>query len=747
MLMESALDILANLALSTGTALDDQGPNVGILGPPGSPNGGSSSDADRGGLPGKREQWVLESRGAFIDPLSAPLTALTIQHEKMCVSEALAARDAVVHHLELACRSVREKAVTIEELRSEKEHLEGRLEELNGGAVRKGARGGDVNRRRCDNDTGGGEVDGLRSDGKNESTGNQTEVERLRGVIASLQVELQELKDRTQKSAIPEIDREQPPLAYEDQAVPSTLFPGSLAPPRLLTPEGSSASGRHRTAHNSVQERQDYFNLPIASPSQNLRKGQGFSPNTFPLLETPISSPYARHVVTLDSNDLDYKILSPTRSPNLSPHLLRHHSSTSTNYTTGSSSSSNFTPYHPYDEATSFHLASEEPSPKPEDLISARHEILAALPLPEDVPSDVLRPIVVPTPLTMQEWLSGVPLRPLLQNYRILQELTTTWCPAREEHGYFLTPVFKCTTNPRVTTAHRWTKVDVLGRMAGGRGCECFYNKDGKWYYAGTYTALRLADLTPKEFEQLSTETTQLLIRETISSRKNTSPQNIFEVTQLYACGALKVACVGLQCIGFNRELYEKLQELGQNASHAGPSELSGQGIGGSSVAGGAGKSPGMPGAGGSGRPYGGQGGAAHSPGPSRSPGRSPHLRLNLNLSPGLGLSIDTPTRRGAGARGGPPSPLGLQFPNSNPSSSPMSQIPMGPWNSMSGVHVGMGMGSPGGPGAGAGCGRGMLSATSPMGGMVLGMGVGGGARSGAGMEGNQNVLPGSGGV
>lgn len=35
---------------------------------------------------------------------------------------------------------------------------------------------------------------------------------------------------------------------------------------------------------------------------------------------------------------------------------------------------------------------------------------------------------------------------------------------------------------------------------------ECFYNKDGKWYYAGTYTALRLADLTPKEFEQLSNE-------------------------------------------------------------------------------------------------------------------------------------------------------------------------------------------------------------------------------------------------
>ena len=35
---------------------------------------------------------------------------------------------------------------------------------------------------------------------------------------------------------------------------------------------------------------------------------------------------------------------------------------------------------------------------------------------------------------------------------------------------------------------------------------ECFYNKDGKWYYAGVYRALRLQDLTAKEWEQLSDE-------------------------------------------------------------------------------------------------------------------------------------------------------------------------------------------------------------------------------------------------
>lgn len=48
-----------------------------------------------------------------------------------------------------------------------------------------------------------------------------------------------------------------------------------------------------------------------------------------------------------------------------------------------------------------------------------------------------------------------------LTNYRVFQETTTSWCPDREEHGYYLTPLFKCSTNPRVATAHRWNAVDV----------------------------------------------------------------------------------------------------------------------------------------------------------------------------------------------------------------------------------------------------------------------------------------------
>ena len=56
-------------------------------------------------------------------------------------------------------------------------------------------------------------------------------------------------------------------------------------------------------------------------------------------------------------------------------------------------------------------------------------------------------------------------------------------------------------------------------------------------------------------------QTSQALIKETLSGRKNTSPQNIYETAQLYSAGALRVACIGLQCIGFNTALYRGLLE------------------------------------------------------------------------------------------------------------------------------------------------------------------------------------------
>ena len=51
----------------------------------------------------------------------------------------------------------------------------------------------------------------------------------------------------------------------------------------------------------------------------------------------------------------------------------------------------------------------------------------------------------------------------------------------------------------------------------------------------------------------------QVIIKETLAGRKNLSAQNNYEVNQLYTAGALKVACIGLQCVGFNEGLYRGL--------------------------------------------------------------------------------------------------------------------------------------------------------------------------------------------
>ncbi|TDL18486.1 hypothetical protein BD410DRAFT_753187 [Rickenella mellea] len=212
---------------------------------------------------------------------------------------------------------------------------------------------------------------------------------------------------------------------------------------------------------------------------------------------------------------------------------------------------------------TSSHIESNQrdvsPIRNPKHIIDARFAILASLPLPNTVPNDVLKPIIIPPPVTLHEFLSNATgsTKSYLTGYRAFQDKTTMWCPEREEHGYFMTPLYKCNTNPRIITAHRWTEVDPRGRL--DQPTECFYNKDGKWYYAGQYVALRLEDLSVKEWETLEPETVSTLIKDTLSGRKNTSPQNHYETAQLYAVGALKVACVGLQCVGFNTALYDAI--------------------------------------------------------------------------------------------------------------------------------------------------------------------------------------------
>ncbi|KAL1706341.1 hypothetical protein EV121DRAFT_201651, partial [Schizophyllum commune] len=200
----------------------------------------------------------------------------------------------------------------------------------------------------------------------------------------------------------------------------------------------------------------------------------------------------------------------------------------------------------------------------------ARNKILSSLPVPPEAPEDSLTPILLPNNMTLQDFVQTLPVVRILNssaiiilthlgNFKALYEPTTCWSTGHDEHGYFLAPVFKCSTDQRTITVHRWALTDPMKGLT--NPTHCFYQEKGAWYYAGVYQCFRFPDLSVREWTELSDEATQSIAKETLAARRNTSPQHFFEVKELYGAGALAVACVGLQCVGFNRQLHQALLE------------------------------------------------------------------------------------------------------------------------------------------------------------------------------------------
>lgn len=414
-----------------------------------------------------------------LNPFCAAESAIAIQIERMRATEAIAARDAIAQHLSSACRSIRDKSATIENLRQQNKYLEDILKEHSAAYTPESTPSGTRSRSRDEH---------VRPAGQDSTIGCVGPADE------NSKVQNNTLKEQLSNS-------EEEPPKYE-----ATEAFSQLSITCAKTPESDVQSTRQDALRFLREATYNNFSR-VGSPPASA-------------LDTPTTP----KMIVSDLNDLDIKVV-----------------------------------------ANSLHQL-----PEAEESIRSRHAILATLPLPVGIPSDALRPILIPPSYTLHEFLASAigALRTALTNHHVFQQLTTNWCPEREEHGYFLTPLFKCTTNPRVATAHRWTMVDVISKL--DKPTECFYNKDGKWYYAGVYKALRLDDLTSKEFEQLSTETTQALVKETLAGRKNVSPQTVYETTQLYMAGALKIACVGLQCVGFNNLLYRTIIEQATRCAQTG---------------------------------------------------------------------------------------------------------------------------------------------------------------------------------
>ncbi len=206
-----------------------------------------------------------------------------------------------------------------------------------------------------------------------------------------------------------------------------------------------------------------------------------------------------------------------------------------------------------------------------------------------------------------------------LTSYHVFPQHTTFWCTEVEEHGHSLCPQFKCTTDPKMHMIHRWHEADTIGhlkvptrtflvlhscilRLKGRYWTDCFFKKDEKWYYAGRYVGLHLASLTAREWDALAKEVAppQLFVIWNIDgvlSRSNRPySRNVLPIVvtylrksstkrgQLHHVGALRVSCIGLQCVGFDSALYQVIMEQAKKAqatgNWAGPWVTSVEGLG-----------------------------------------------------------------------------------------------------------------------------------------------------------------------
>ncbi|KAI0355154.1 hypothetical protein OH77DRAFT_1455259 [Trametes cingulata] len=488
-------------------------------------------DADR--EPGKSPAPAEPQAGfGIMGTLGTPEYDMTIRLERLRVKEALAARDAAVSRLAEACTSVRQKADKIKHLTEEKEKLERQLETIIYASAQ-------------------------RKDQPADGIGARLPVEQtLENKLASLSVS------------------ENRPLNVGENA---------------------DHGFKPNTPLTTIMFGQDATGTGVLKDVSNTPSAVLYATSTLPKDSDLPDSPWT----PLDGERVVHTPFAPVRTVVIL--IMR--------------------------------IQAALPTASTAEKIEGRYAVLASLPLPSGIPDDALTPIVIPSPYTLHDFIgttSGVSsmisdhrvqslIRPLgsscvlsmylwvdtgaidahicrIGNYRVFQQSTTTWCPEREEHGYYLTPVFKCSTNPRVNTAHRWSAVDLAAKLDRPTA-ECFFNKDGKWYYAGIYKCLRLEDLCTQEWECLSTEASphNALIKETLAGRKNTSPQNVYETGQLYSAGALKVACIGLQCIGFNDALYRGLLEHAAHCSHTGRWRAGGYSGGGTGLGFGTASGPGSP--------------------------------------------------------------------------------------------------------------------------------------------------------
>ncbi|KAH7099837.1 hypothetical protein BKA62DRAFT_772175 [Auriculariales sp. MPI-PUGE-AT-0066] len=219
---------------------------------------------------------------------------------------------------------------------------------------------------------------------------------------------------------------------------------------------------------------------------------------------------------------------------------------------------------------------SAEPSPTlptSADNARQRRQLLESFPVPKNMPSKEPPAFSLTSRFSFSDVfghsLGNRSTHIALSGYHVLCEPLTIWPSEDHTHGLVFAPTIRC-FSLSVAGTFSWREVDVVGPF--NKPTECFYRvQESNYHYAGIYRGSRLADVSPEEYMTFSSEMKEALVDATLRDRRAVAPQLRLDVKQLYELGALKIACVAMQCTGYNKRLcdavyqhVEKCHRLGE---------------------------------------------------------------------------------------------------------------------------------------------------------------------------------------
>ncbi|KAF8888164.1 hypothetical protein CPB84DRAFT_1786362 [Gymnopilus junonius] len=150
------------------------------------------------------------------------------------------------------------------------------------------------------------------------------------------------------------------------------------------------------------------------------------------------------------------------------------------------------------------------------------------------------------------------------------------WCP-KKVHAIAMGPIHVFDSDKG-----HWVKKSIFETLY-GKTFSLFYKNGFETYYVGTYQAVKLLDMFPDGFHDSKIFNDGLsmsaLADATFSSERKIKngagqPPSSSNIRQLYLDGILKIEPLGLQCVGFDQNLYMALKVRYETCRPAGLSGM-----------------------------------------------------------------------------------------------------------------------------------------------------------------------------